>query len=364
MQLQLYIISHDNAIYVENTLKQLADLEYPEELIHIVDNASQYKNILQLKKLNKKYEKIVIHYLETNIGPHIFKYKELLILPDKFIITDPDLQYNPEMPKNFCEILHEISVTYQSYKVGLALKIDDYHLFADAIVHKTELPFWKNKVNSDKYNMYYSQIDTTFCLINEDFKNSTMISPKKKKTVTRCIRVADNFTASHIPWYKKSLLNDGETYNMYHKNPWSNLHRLVFPSLHKQYNMVLKNDVYILFPKTFVHNFDSWNNKTVDEYINCEKDVIVVGDYIGETLYVALKSNNVYTHHFSQSMFDTLKEFSSFQVRNIKQTLVGDIFKLHDNIDYKNVSCILCNESNKINIEGISKLYNIPIVNF
>lgn len=364
MHLPFYIISHDNTIYIENTLKQLADLEYPEELIHIVDNASLCKNIVILKKLNKKYNKIYIHYLQTNIGPRIYKYKELLNLPDKFILTDPDLQYNPEMPKNFCEILHEISVTYQCYKVGLALKIDDYPLFVDAVVHRTEIPYWKNKVNSDKYNMYYSQIDTTFCLINEDFKNSTMISPKKKKKVARCIRVADNFTASHIPWYRKSLLNDGETYNMYCNNPWSKLHTLVFPSLHEKYNMVLKNDVHILFPKSFLHNFDSWNNKTVDEYLSYEKDVIVIGDFIGETLYVALKSNDAYIHHFSQNMFDTLNEFASFQVRNIKQTLVGDCFKLNDNIDYKNVSCILCNESNKINIEGISKFYKIPIIIF
>ena len=64
MHFPLYIISHDNAIYVENTLKQLTDLEYPQELIHLVDNASQLKNILQLKKLHKKYNKISIHYLE------------------------------------------------------------------------------------------------------------------------------------------------------------------------------------------------------------------------------------------------------------------------------------------------------------
>lgn len=362
MHFPLYIISHDNAIYIENTLKQLTDLEYPQELIHLVDNASQLKNILQLKKLHKKYNKISIHYLEKNIGPVINKYKELLMFPDKFILTDPDLQYNPEMPKNFCEILHEISVTYQSYKVGLALKIDDYHLFADPIVHKTEMPFWKNKVNSNKYNMYYSQIDTTFCLINEDFKNSTMISPKKKKTVCRNIRVADNFTAVHIPWYRTSLLNDGETYNMYYKNPWSKLHTLVFPSLHQQYNMVLKNNVHILFPKSFVHDFNLWNNKIVDEYLSCEKDVIIVGDFIGETLYVALKSNNVYIHHFSQNMFDTLNEFASFQVRNIEQTLIDHCFKLNDNIDYKNVSCILCNESNKTNFESISEFYKIPMI--
>jgi hypothetical protein len=46
-------------------------------------------------------------------------------LPDKFIITDPDLEFNKNTPSNFIDIMISISDQYKSEKVGFALDLSE-----------------------------------------------------------------------------------------------------------------------------------------------------------------------------------------------------------------------------------------------
>ena len=111
-------------------------------------------------------------------------------MPEKFILTDPDLKFNKNVPTNFIEILSNLSDKYESSKIGLALDIcDDEKMYQsiDYFNNKTicewEKQFWKNKIEDSEYELYSASMDTTFCLIN------------KKNINKKSIRVAGNFTA-------------------------------------------------------------------------------------------------------------------------------------------------------------------------
>ena len=49
-----------------------------------------------------------------------------------------------------------------------------------------------HKIENEDYELYYADVDTTFCLVNNQFK----------KNPSNNLRIAGNFTAKHLPWYK------------------------------------------------------------------------------------------------------------------------------------------------------------------
>jgi hypothetical protein len=121
-------------------------------------------------------------------------------LPDRFIITDPDLQFNKKMPNNFIDIIIQISDRYHSEKVGFALDISDPeemfpYPFSDfgydglPTIWESQKQYWINRIPDDSYEMYFSVIDTTFCLFNKKYRGGSHI------------RVAGDFTMKHLPWY-------------------------------------------------------------------------------------------------------------------------------------------------------------------
>jgi hypothetical protein len=100
------------------------------------------------------------------------------------------------MPYNFDQILLDISNKYKSYKVGAALDLSDSDKFIQCPnytqgknIYDWERQFWSNSIRDCNYEMYYADIDTTFCLINNKYSSENNI------------RVAGIFTAKHLPWY-------------------------------------------------------------------------------------------------------------------------------------------------------------------
>lgn len=114
------------------------------------------------------------------------------------IITDPDLEFNDKLPKNFVEILAILSDKYKCQKIGFALDISDCDkMYADIYlrgktIHDWEIKFWARKIQEVElemeYEFYKASIDTTFCLYN-------------KKGTAFNIRIAGDFIAKHLPWY-------------------------------------------------------------------------------------------------------------------------------------------------------------------
>ena len=121
MNIQIVIICYNNYKYVQNTLDQIRkiNMEYYKNVI-IVNNSSTCTDTINFLK------NVDVKVIDTaNQGPWITSTQNQHIydtLPDKYIVTDPDLELNEKMPSNFVEILSNLSDKYGVFKIGLALK--------------------------------------------------------------------------------------------------------------------------------------------------------------------------------------------------------------------------------------------------
>ena len=186
----IVIVCFNNHKYVENSVRQLTakNPDYASQIL-IMDNASDNPE--------------TIHYLETtphrvvrntvNQGPWINQYYNanvFAMLPTRFILTDPDLEYNKDLPENFIESMIEVMDYTRAWMVGFALRLDDSNdmINPDRIVSH-EKKFWEKRIFHEMYEIYDADIDTTFAL--RDYSRPG-----------GCVRMAGNFTARHLPWYK------------------------------------------------------------------------------------------------------------------------------------------------------------------
>jgi len=234
----IIIVSYNNYKYLDNTVKQLRAIneEYLAS-ITIMDNCSTCEKTIEYLKNTPC--KVIYNkenkgpWVNSSINSHI--YNEM---PDEFILTDADLQFNPNLPKNFVEILSELSNKYNCSKIGFALDLSDYdkmfqgptnvYCIGDKIVtiYEWEIQFWNNKIQNERYDLYTAQIDTTFCLVNKKYDESINF-----------IRIAGDFVAKHLPWYiDNPILTDDEIYTLYKRESTiSTTAKFVLPFLANKY---------------------------------------------------------------------------------------------------------------------------------
>jgi hypothetical protein len=303
MNIPIVIICYNNYRYVENTLKQILNI-----------NKEYYKNIIIVN--NKSTCLDTINYLNSvdvnvinninNAGPWIdnFRNKHIYdILPSKFILTDPDLEFNENIPSNFIEILEELSDKYQR-SIGFALDISDNDKFYKDIIppfnlsiYDGEKGHWHNRIDDDTYELYIAPIDTTFNLIN-------------KNLYSQKIRIAGNFTAKHLPWYieNKIYINVYEKYLAYiNISEISTSSRIIIKYINDNYLKINKNNEFFLI-KNDVNNLNLsfWKNtytlcdkdkfEVFDKYLSKDKIFIDIGGWIGTTaMYGSRKSKHVYS---------------------------------------------------------------------
>ena len=194
----IVVIGYNNLFFMRNFINQLKRFD---NKIIILDNKSTYEPLLKYYKEIKSElgTKLDVRLLETNYGSAVYiKLKHTL--PSVYVLSDCDLELNPKMPVNFSDILYKLSVTHGAYKVGLALDISEKDKLLDCKDYTNgksllewESPFWKTPIYNDTYELYKAPIDTTFSLINYSFPDKLHI------------RVAGDFTAKHLPWYKNFL---------------------------------------------------------------------------------------------------------------------------------------------------------------
>ena len=197
----IVVICWNNYYFVKNFINQLK--RFPNPII-LLDNKSNYQPLLDYYKEIKSElkDKIDIRMLDKNYGHKVYMILKDT-LPSVYILSDPDLELNPKMPKNFAKIFLELSNQYKCYKVGCALKIDDHEKFIQCDnytdkknIYDWETQFWKKPIMHDNYELYEADIDTTCCLINTNYTT---------KSLKKRIRVAGNFTAKHLPWYNNYI---------------------------------------------------------------------------------------------------------------------------------------------------------------
>lgn len=301
----ILIISYNNYKYVNNMIQQLKSLIiYPNILI--IDNNSTCKYTIDY--INKcKYEYNVIN-CDKNFGHLVWMEKENFIfntLPDMFIITDPDLQFNKNTPTNFIDIMIEISNQYKSNKVGFALDISEpekmfkynfYDFGYDNIptICESQKQYWVNKIKDNKFEMYFSHVDTTFCLFNKNYTGDH-------------IRIAGDFTMKHLPWYiDVENISKFSRYIMY-KDASSVSSIKCFEMKYLIDNNFIpiqkRNETFLIQMDGGINDYfwkqiyPNWENETFDifdKYLNKEKQFLDIGAWVGVTcLYASRLSSYV-----------------------------------------------------------------------
>jgi hypothetical protein len=363
MNIPIIIICYNNHRYVENTLAQISkiNIDYYKDII-ILNNASTCIDTIEYLK----NVKVTVYNNPRNLGPwitwdnnnHIYN-----VLPDKFILTDPDLKLNKNIPSNFVEILATLSDKYKTTKIGLALDISDHDKFhtttsymANLTICEWEKQFWENRVEDAEYELYNADIDTTFCLIN---KNNILNGNDLK------IRVAGDFTAKHIPWYI-----DNEVYNIYdnycaciNTTHISTISRIVKPYVEENYLRIYKNSELFLIKNSetslfWKYTYGSWENEmfeVFDKYLSKDKvfiDLCYAGterpDVVeATTMYASRKSKHVYVvNEDNGSSASGASVFSDIPTSNLKENCANNY--------------TLINKNNKDEeLESIIKTYDI-----
>lgn len=316
MDIPIIIICYNNFRYVKNTLSQILKInkEYYKNIL-ILNNNSTCPNTINF--LNNVDVKVVNNstnngpWIDHNTNTHIYD-----ILPDKFILTDPDLKLNENIPNNFIEILSELSDKYEASKIGFALDISDFEKFYkeqnysyNKSIYEWEQRFWENKMNHDNYDLYESEIDTTFSLINKPYFYKYYH-----------IRIAGNFTAKHLPWYiENEIFNVYENYiNCTITTGISTTTRMVASYTQDNYLQVNKNNELFLFENNesnqnlsfWKNTYSLWKNETFkicDIFLSQDKIFIDIGGWIGTTaMYGSRKSKHVYSIEADKKSFDDM----------------------------------------------------------
>jgi hypothetical protein len=318
MVVPIIIICYNNYKYVQNTVKQIQKINRNYyNYIQILDNCSTCSD-------TKNYLKIVdckVIHNTKNGGPWINSERNKFLydtLPEKFILTDPDLQFNENLPNDFIEKMVELSNKYKCRKIGFALDISDFDVMyqdkycLNRTIYDWEKQFWQKKINNDEYELYQAPIDTTFCLINkqiwEKFENSD-------------IRMAGNFTAKHLPWYRKPKLFS--LYDNYKLNSntsnISTIAHVIVRYINANYWVIRKNNEKFLIEKNeneknikfWTYTYTNWEKDSfqlLDKYLNKDKIFIEMGSSNGAiSMYASRKSKHIYSIESDTKSFDDLK---------------------------------------------------------
>jgi hypothetical protein len=176
--------------------------------IYIIDNKSTYQPLIDyLKEIDGIKAKVL--WMPENYGHKVYERDEIIALGgDKYIVTDPDLLLNPKLPRNFIEVLAELSDKYKTNKIGFALdtknNIDLSKKYRGKTLPEHEAMYWLEPVADPEYELYRADIDTTFALINKKYYNRGQLN--------NSIRVAGDFTCIHRPWLNnwEADLEEGE----------------------------------------------------------------------------------------------------------------------------------------------------------
>jgi FkbM family methyltransferase len=188
----VYVIAFNNPTYVQSMINQLRHKCISSNII-IVDNASTFPPMIELLQREEKVEGTKVMRMERNFGHKVVE--NYISTPDRYIVTDPDLFFNNNMPSNAIMHLVRIANETKSRNVGLALLIPKDELkplpiyCAGQSLIEWESQFWRNPIESvNKYELYAAGIDTTFKLVS-------------KMYTCNSVRVAGEFACKHMPWF-------------------------------------------------------------------------------------------------------------------------------------------------------------------
>ena len=204
MDTPIIIIGFNNYTYIKQMIEQLQ--KYKLNNIIIIDNNSSYKKLLDYYDFIMDTVKII--KMNQNYG-YMVLFNEIMAdfyisLPNYFILTDPDIEFNENLPKNFIHVLINLTEKHKMGKVGFALDIDinkddlkeTYvkQKFRRVNIIEWENKYWAKHIYDD---IYRADICTTFAVYNKSY-----FDYKIHRHFLKAFRIAGNFTAKHLQWYK------------------------------------------------------------------------------------------------------------------------------------------------------------------
>lgn len=222
-KIPVIVVSYNNGVYVKNTVNQLSKFKIKPI---IIDNNSKDKETLSiLNEINESKGCVV--FSKKNFG-HMVGFSDEIynLFPDVFAYTDPDLQFNKDLPDNFLKILSELTREYSAYKAGFALDLLPDQSFTNIkhiakttkpiswhkefTIRDIEAKYWRKKINNNSYDIYCAKIDTTFAVYRKSNYEGDFFDG---------IRVAGIFSAIHLPWFPKiDIMNKKERKAYLRKN--------------------------------------------------------------------------------------------------------------------------------------------------
>ena len=331
IKVPIIVICYNNHKYVNNMINKIIKINPDlKSSIIIMDNNSD--NSSTQKYLQENINDVIIVHNVQNNGPWVdinrnwFLYD---IMPDKFILTDPDLEINDNLPANFVDILCDLIDEYDCSKIGFALEVkdsdkmyDDYNYFDNKSIWQWETThFWneENRFEHPKYQLYKGGIDTTFGLVSKHRLHSG--------TDFINVRVAGDFTCRHLPFYV-----DDPLFTVYDRFVYKN--KSIFSTMGAVYNryidnnfaQIQKGDEIILIPKDN-KDISLWENDSVEEkrvfammdkLLNKDINLLIIGENLGKyTIYGSRKANQVYTLKVSEDVKKNVYNVSKYNCDNV-----------------------------------------------
>ena len=211
--LPVLIPAFNNPTYVEGMVGQL--LRFPGLRPVVLDNGSTYPPALALYRRwaadGLAPDRLLVLLLGRNLGPRAVWQDAAFrrSLPRHFCLTDPDLALNPRLPADFAATLARVTAACRAGKAGFALGLEDRNLMQDRPfrhadgwkrIWEAEAAHWRDPVAVPGIEppLFRAEIDTTFALYDQEYFDPARPFP--------AIRVAGDFTARHLPWYRETGL--------------------------------------------------------------------------------------------------------------------------------------------------------------
>jgi hypothetical protein len=212
-QMPVLVPAFNNPTYVAGMVAQL--LRFPGLRPVVLDNGSAYPPAFELYRRwaaeGLAPGRVLVVPLGRNLGPRAVWQDPgfLRTLPRHFCLTDPDLALNPALPADFCATLTRVTAACRVGKAGFALSLEDRHLMQDQPfrhadgwkrIWESEAAHWQHPVTvaGIAAPLFHADIDTTFALYDQAY-----FDPARP---FQGIRVAGDFAARHLPWYRDTGL--------------------------------------------------------------------------------------------------------------------------------------------------------------
>jgi hypothetical protein len=212
-KIPVLICAYNRSHFVKKIIKQLNKFNIKPI---ILDNNSKEKNLLKFYKNKKFKKKYYLLRLDENYGPYII-YKKFILnyLPNYFAYSDPDIEINRNINKQFLNILKNYTDKYKIQKVGFEINVENVknikirvgtrnknNKIISKLVSLKKIMKKKTKDIIQKNPIIYrGRIDTTFCIYNKKFLE------KNKLTA---LLIGDNFSCKHLPWEKNYKIPKNE----------------------------------------------------------------------------------------------------------------------------------------------------------